>query len=154
MEFYRRHLGGCFGFSSIHQLYPHRGNKASHLTVDPGILLPVYTLKLASPLFRQGWHSPVLWYNSFEIYQQTHLFPTLLHYLGHIIPILPRVHCLYVGSIKSIRRVQNKSFPPVLICKYIITFHCFYGIFMCRLDIQIVPPLLLLLILSFNFISD
>ena len=37
--FYRCHLG-CFAFASIHQLSSHRVNKASHLMVEPGILLP------------------------------------------------------------------------------------------------------------------
>ena len=48
--FYRCHLGR-FAFSLVNQLSSHRGNKASHLMVEPDFLLLVYTLKLVSPLF-------------------------------------------------------------------------------------------------------
>ena len=49
-SFYCRHFG-YFALSSIHQLSSHSVNKGSHLMMEPGILLPVYTLKLVSPHF-------------------------------------------------------------------------------------------------------
>ena len=40
MSFYHRHFG-CFAFSLIHQVSSHRINKASHLMMGLGFLLPL-----------------------------------------------------------------------------------------------------------------